>query len=140
MCFLFLTEMRPAELFFQMHLLARQSKSDPKSPSNVEFCQSPEKWVLRAIHTNPSCIRYWKVLQKLMTWFGVGYGIPPNSAPGCSKSLTWLTYLYVQLCHICLESKHELPKRLQSGAHRSVWEINPSVALSGSGAAEGPHV
>ncbi|XP_030951099.1 tetratricopeptide repeat protein SKI3 [Quercus lobata] len=60
-------EMRPAELFFQMHLLARQSKSDPKSPSNVEFCQSPEKWVLRAIHTNPSCIRYWKVLQKLMT-------------------------------------------------------------------------
>ncbi|KAF5462290.1 hypothetical protein F2P56_018311 [Juglans regia] len=57
-------EMRPAELFFQMHLLARQSKSAPNSTSNIEFCQSPERWVLRAIHTNPSCVRYWKVLQK----------------------------------------------------------------------------
>lgn len=60
-------EMRPAELFFQMHLLARQSKSMSISSSNVEFCQSPERWILRAIHTNPSCIRYWKVLQKLLT-------------------------------------------------------------------------
>ncbi|XP_041022054.1 tetratricopeptide repeat protein SKI3 isoform X4 [Juglans microcarpa x Juglans regia] len=59
-------EMRPAELFFQMHLLARQSKSAPNSTSNIEFCQSPERWVLRAIHTNPSCVRYWKVLQKLI--------------------------------------------------------------------------
>lgn len=58
-------EMRPAELFFQMHLLARQTKASSDS-SRVEFCQSPEKWVLRAIHTNPSCMRYWKVLQKLV--------------------------------------------------------------------------
>ncbi|XP_024020114.1 tetratricopeptide repeat protein SKI3 isoform X1 [Morus notabilis] len=57
-------EMRPAELFFQMHLLARQSRAGPDS-SNVECCQSPQRWVLRAIHTNPSCVRYWKVLQKL---------------------------------------------------------------------------
>lgn len=60
-------EMRPAELFFQMHLLARRSKSVSTSSSNIECCQSPERWVLRAIHTNPSCSRYWKVLQKLIT-------------------------------------------------------------------------
>lgn len=62
------TEMRPAELFFQMHLLARESKSAPNSTSNIEYCQSPERWVLRAIHTNPSCVRYWKVLQKLIVY------------------------------------------------------------------------
>ncbi|XP_068305808.1 tetratricopeptide repeat protein SKI3 [Pyrus communis] len=58
-------EMRPAELFFQMHLLAKQSKASPQS-SSVEFCQSPQRWVLRAIHTNPSCMRYWTVLQKFV--------------------------------------------------------------------------
>lgn len=65
--FAFSAEMRPAELFFQMHLLAMQSKagSDSSSSMRVEFCQSPQKWVLRAIHTNPSCLRYWNVLQKL---------------------------------------------------------------------------
>ncbi|XP_050376108.1 tetratricopeptide repeat protein SKI3 [Argentina anserina] len=57
-------ELRPAELFFQMHLLAKQSKASADSTS-IEFCQSPRGWVLRAIHTNPSCMRYWKVLQKL---------------------------------------------------------------------------
>ncbi|KAK9269809.1 hypothetical protein L1049_025382 [Liquidambar formosana] len=61
-------EMRPAELFFQMHLLARQSKvgSDSSSSSRVESWQSRQRWVLRAIHLNPSCLRYWNVLQKLM--------------------------------------------------------------------------
>ncbi|KAL5778461.1 hypothetical protein ACOSP7_011387 [Xanthoceras sorbifolium] len=59
-------EMRPAELFFQMHLLAMQSKDGLDSSSRVESCQSPQKWVLRAIHTNPSCLRYWKVLHKLV--------------------------------------------------------------------------
>ncbi|XP_021600891.2 tetratricopeptide repeat protein SKI3 isoform X4 [Manihot esculenta] len=58
-------EMRPAELFFQMHLLARRSEVQIDSSSNVEFCQSPLKWILRSIHTNPSCLRYWKVLQKI---------------------------------------------------------------------------
>lgn len=64
--FMLSSEMRPAELFFQMHLLARQSEYGLDSLSNVEFCQTPRKWVLRAIHTNPSCLRYWKVLQKLI--------------------------------------------------------------------------
>lgn len=59
-------EMRPAELFFQMHLLARQLKDEAKCTSTVESWQSPEKWVIRAIHTNPSCSRYWKILQKLV--------------------------------------------------------------------------
>ncbi|KAF5747268.1 tetratricopeptide repeat protein 37-like [Tripterygium wilfordii] len=59
-------EMRPAEVYFLMHLLAKESKGKADHPSNVESCQSPEKWVIRAIHTNPSCIRYWKALQKLL--------------------------------------------------------------------------
>lgn len=61
----FLTEMRPAELFFQMHLLVRELDMGFDSLSGVEFCQSAQQWVLRAIHTNPSCLRYWKVLSKL---------------------------------------------------------------------------
>lgn len=59
-------EMRPAELFFQMHLLAKQIESESDSLSRVECFQSPQQWVLRAIHTNPSSSRYWKVLQKLV--------------------------------------------------------------------------
>ncbi|XP_058073295.1 tetratricopeptide repeat protein SKI3 [Magnolia sinica] len=58
-------EMRPAELYFQMHLLARQSKVVPDQFSSVESSQSPQRWIIRAIHSNPSCSRYWKVLQKL---------------------------------------------------------------------------
>lgn len=59
-------EVRPAELFLQMYLLARHSKSGSESSSCVEPYQSQQRWVLRAIHLNPSCLRYWKVLQKLM--------------------------------------------------------------------------
>ncbi|XP_077215961.1 tetratricopeptide repeat (TPR)-like superfamily protein isoform X2 [Tasmannia lanceolata] len=58
-------ELRPAELYFQMHLLARQSKVGTNKFSGVELSQSPERWILRAIHSNPSCTRYWKVLQKV---------------------------------------------------------------------------
>ncbi|KFK42085.1 hypothetical protein AALP_AA2G209100 [Arabis alpina] len=59
-------EMRPAEVYFQMHLLGLQSEGRPETASGIENCQSPEKWVLRAIHTNPSCSRYWNVLPKLV--------------------------------------------------------------------------
>ncbi|KAJ8772613.1 hypothetical protein K2173_027790 [Erythroxylum novogranatense] len=59
-------ETRPAELHFQMHLLARQGELAFDPSYGVELCQSPEKWVLRAIHSNPSCFRYWRVLQKLI--------------------------------------------------------------------------
>ncbi|BAU00867.1 hypothetical protein VIGAN_10250300 [Vigna angularis var. angularis] len=60
------SEMRPAELYFQMHLLARELKVGPNFTSSMESSQSPLRWVIRAIHMNPSCMRYWKVLQKLI--------------------------------------------------------------------------
>ncbi|KAJ0987147.1 hypothetical protein J5N97_005503 [Dioscorea zingiberensis] len=59
-------EMRPAELYCQMSLLARQPNKGSNQNTSVEFSQSSEQWVLRAIHLNPACLRYWKVLQKLM--------------------------------------------------------------------------
>ncbi|OUZ99531.1 Tetratricopeptide repeat-containing domain [Macleaya cordata] len=59
------SDMRPAELFFQLHLLARQSKACPDSSFGVAFRQSPQRWILRAIHVNPSCSRYWKLLHKM---------------------------------------------------------------------------
>ncbi|WVZ10051.1 hypothetical protein V8G54_014581 [Vigna mungo] len=65
-CLFLCHEMRPAELYFQMHLLARELKVGPNFTSSMESSQSPLRWVIRAIHMNPSCMRYWKVLQKLM--------------------------------------------------------------------------
>ncbi|KAK8926501.1 hypothetical protein KSP39_PZI018220 [Platanthera zijinensis] len=59
-------EMRPAELYFQMHILAKQTVAISDKNMNIESYQSPERWVLRAIHANPSCPRYWKVLRKLV--------------------------------------------------------------------------
>lgn len=58
-------EMKPAELLFQMHLLSRQPK-DGSMPSfsNVDNSENSLRWILRAIHTNPSCSRYWKFLLK----------------------------------------------------------------------------
>lgn len=60
--------MRPAEVYFQMHILARESEERPETASGIENCQTSEKWVLRAIHTNPSCMRYWNVLDKLVQY------------------------------------------------------------------------
>ncbi|XP_031487063.1 tetratricopeptide repeat protein SKI3 isoform X2 [Nymphaea colorata] len=54
-------ENRPVELYFLMYLVARQSKE----ASEIESSQAPVKWFLHAIHLNPSCLRYWKVLQKV---------------------------------------------------------------------------
>ncbi|KAG6510698.1 hypothetical protein ZIOFF_028729 [Zingiber officinale] len=59
-------EMRPAELYFQMHLLAKQSNSGSIQDPGVASSQSPERWIQRAIHLNPSCSRYWKVLHKVI--------------------------------------------------------------------------
>ncbi|CAM0956281.1 unnamed protein product [Alopecurus aequalis] len=59
-------ELRPAELYFQMYLLASQSTAaaapQQKQQQLVETMQSPGAWLLRAIHQNPSCSRYWKAL------------------------------------------------------------------------------
>ncbi|XP_062200574.1 tetratricopeptide repeat protein SKI3 isoform X2 [Phragmites australis] len=60
-------ELRPAEVYFQMHLLARQSAAAASQQNQlVETMQSPERWLLRAVHLNPSCSRYWKALLQLM--------------------------------------------------------------------------
>ncbi|KAF8728036.1 hypothetical protein HU200_018610 [Digitaria exilis] len=60
-------ELRPAEVYFQMHLLARQSAGAASQQNQlVETMQSPEMWLLRAIHLSPSCSRYWKALLQLM--------------------------------------------------------------------------
>jgi len=60
-------ELRPAEVYFQMHLLARQSAAAVSQQNQlVETMQSPELWLLRAIHLNPSCPRYWKALLQQM--------------------------------------------------------------------------
>ncbi|XP_021717803.1 tetratricopeptide repeat protein SKI3-like isoform X1 [Chenopodium quinoa] len=53
-------ETRPAELYFQMHLLALGSGT-----TSSQDYGDPLNWVLRAIHLNPSCLRYWRVLRKL---------------------------------------------------------------------------
>ncbi|KAM3236778.1 tetratricopeptide repeat protein SKI3 isoform X1 [Capsicum annuum] len=58
-------EIRPAELFFQMHLLARRLKEGSAAISNLEPATSPLRWILQAIHMNPSCLRYWRALLKL---------------------------------------------------------------------------
>ncbi|TVU31784.1 hypothetical protein EJB05_23485 [Eragrostis curvula] len=60
-------ELRPAEVYFQMHLLAGQSSAATSQQNQLmETLQSPERWLLRAIHLNPSCSRYWKALLQLM--------------------------------------------------------------------------
>ncbi|KAJ3694701.1 hypothetical protein LUZ60_000078 [Juncus effusus] len=58
------SEMRPAEIYFQMHLLARTTENSVSSrqPGGLESVQRPELWLLRAIHLNPSCLKYWHVL------------------------------------------------------------------------------
>uniref|UniRef100_A0A1S3Y886 DUF4283 domain-containing protein n=1 Tax=Nicotiana tabacum TaxID=4097 RepID=A0A1S3Y886_TOBAC len=59
-------ESRPAELFFQMHLLARRLTEGSGAISNLEPSTSPIRWILEAIHMNPSCLRYWRALLKFM--------------------------------------------------------------------------
>lgn len=64
-------ELLPAELYFQMHLLANQSTAaaapqQKQQQVMVETMQSPGAWLLRAIHLNPSSSRYWKALLQLV--------------------------------------------------------------------------
>ncbi|CAA0808618.1 Tetratricopeptide repeat protein SKI3 [Striga hermonthica] len=53
------SEMRPAELLFQMHLLFSTQSTDGAIVSSPKL-----DYLLRAIHMNPSCSRYWKYLLK----------------------------------------------------------------------------
>lgn len=59
-------EIRPAELLFQMHLLARRLTEGSGAISNLDPSTSPLRWILQAIHMNPSCLRYWRALLKFM--------------------------------------------------------------------------
>ncbi|KAG9158165.1 hypothetical protein Leryth_000310 [Lithospermum erythrorhizon] len=54
--------LRPAELFLQMSLLPTQSSKESNAYPAMVHGQSRLRWVLQAIHMNPSCMRYWKVL------------------------------------------------------------------------------
>lgn len=55
--------MRPSELYLQMHLLLGPSEDGIYSPSTTKHQRNPMRWILQAIHMNPSCSRYWKALQ-----------------------------------------------------------------------------
>ncbi|KAL8152081.1 hypothetical protein V2J09_021889 [Rumex salicifolius] len=59
-------ETKPAEIYFQMHLLAKDSRYGSDVSSHPECQHSPEKWILKAIHLNPSCMRYWNTLWNLL--------------------------------------------------------------------------
>ncbi|GAB2260335.1 hypothetical protein Droror1_Dr00011190 [Drosera rotundifolia] len=56
--------MRPAEIYFQMHLLAMQSADESEAESGVESHDTAQNWILMVIHLNPSCSRYWRMLLK----------------------------------------------------------------------------
>nr|XP_043616457.1 tetratricopeptide repeat protein SKI3 isoform X2 [Erigeron canadensis] len=52
-------ERRPAEVYLQMHLLLKSSEDGRMK----QYQKNPLRWILQAIHMNPSCSRYWKALQ-----------------------------------------------------------------------------
>lgn len=58
-------DMKPAELLFQMHLLAVQSSAmSERDKDRPECSKSSRSWLLLALHLNPSCSRYWKALKQ----------------------------------------------------------------------------
>uniref|UniRef100_A0A7C9E7T7 UDP-N-acetylglucosamine--peptide N-acetylglucosaminyltransferase SPINDLY n=1 Tax=Opuntia streptacantha TaxID=393608 RepID=A0A7C9E7T7_OPUST len=57
------SETRPAEIYFQMHLLA---KHEFEATANPDAYVHAQNLVCRAIHLNPSSGRYWRVLWKLL--------------------------------------------------------------------------
>ncbi|KAL8088263.1 tetratricopeptide repeat protein SKI3 isoform X1 [Apium graveolens] len=58
-------ELRPPELFMQMHLLSKKLTASDLTTA-VEFRKSSLRWILQAIHMNPSCFRYRTVLEMFM--------------------------------------------------------------------------
>ncbi|CAM8996200.1 unnamed protein product [Rhodiola kirilowii] len=60
------TETKPAELFFQMHLVAKSVEQRKIDAGSLGSHQGALKWAIRAIHLNPACSRYWNVLPKLL--------------------------------------------------------------------------
>lgn len=59
-------EYKPAELYFQMGLLAKISKVTNLGALEVpDSFESPRAWFRRAVHINPSCARYWTMLHQM---------------------------------------------------------------------------
>ncbi|VFQ92416.1 unnamed protein product [Cuscuta campestris] len=58
-------EMKPAEVFFQMHLVSRLSWQGG-GERLLEGYANSIRWMLQAIHLNPSSSRYWRVLRSLL--------------------------------------------------------------------------
>jgi superkiller protein 3 len=59
--------MKPAELLFQMHLLAERSKAMSASDKDRPECsKSSRSWLLLALHLNPSSLRYWEALKQVL--------------------------------------------------------------------------
>lgn len=60
-------DMKPAELLFQMHLLAERSKAMSASDKDRPECsKSSRSWLLLALHLNPSSLRYWEALKQVL--------------------------------------------------------------------------
>ncbi|GLJ53491.1 hypothetical protein SUGI_1141270 [Cryptomeria japonica] len=60
-------EIRPAELLFQMHLLAEQSRAMSERDKNwPETSKSSRLWLQHALHLNPSCLRYWETMKQAL--------------------------------------------------------------------------
>lgn len=61
---IYVAEDRPGELYYQMGLLAEQSKDASHAGVHApESLQSKRSWMQRAVHVNPACFRYWATLQ-----------------------------------------------------------------------------
>ncbi|PWA55302.1 tetratricopeptide repeat (TPR)-like superfamily protein [Artemisia annua] len=59
-------EMRPSEIYLQMHLLLKPSEYGGTDTTSITKHQkNPLRWIHQAIHLNPSCSRYWKALHNL---------------------------------------------------------------------------
>ncbi|GAB4862126.1 hypothetical protein Ancab_037401 [Ancistrocladus abbreviatus] len=59
---------KPAEIYFQMYLLEKQSTDGSQPSSGIDGNEILQRWILKAIHLNPSCLRYWKTLLNYVDW------------------------------------------------------------------------
>ena len=62
-----LAELTPAELYFQMGVLAKISAVSNLNPTELSYTQSPRIWFRKAVHINPSCARYWTMVTQTGT-------------------------------------------------------------------------
>ncbi|GAB4861697.1 hypothetical protein Ancab_036950 [Ancistrocladus abbreviatus] len=57
-----LLRIKPTEIYFQMYLLEKQSTDGSQPSSGTDGNEILQRWILKAIHLNHSCSRYWKAL------------------------------------------------------------------------------